>query len=102
MKPENKIAPINFGFIEPPSNPEDYYLGGGNLPRNILQENGDWTDSLPTEERQNIREIETSNCTAFGCLNQIEMYLKRQLILGLSDREEIQWYLDKGYLKKRL
>lgn len=68
---------IKFGFISPTYNPQDYYLGQGNLPRIVLQEKGNWADSLPITEQQTrgiIYIIDSINCTAFATTSQIEAY----------------------------
>lgn len=78
------------GFIEPIITSDNYILGAGNLPIETLVENGDWSQWLPTEERQSKREmgLETYNCTAFGTLNALEtlMYRKYGVRVNYSDR----------------
>ena len=69
---EDKI--IGTGFLPPVFEPEAYFLGSSPIPQKVLEPLGDWTDSLPTDEPQSLRGIETSNCTAFGTTNQIEQY----------------------------
>ena len=81
--------PQNFGFVEPVIEPEAYKFGSGEVDLSQpLQLNGQWDDFLPVEEIQNIRNIETSNCTAFGSTNQIEVYMKRKFTkdYNFSDR----------------
>lgn len=68
---------IKKGFIAPETiAPEEWVLGASNTPKfPVLKEDGNWTNLLPTEERQNIRNIETYNCTGFNTLNPIEILI---------------------------
>lgn len=76
------------GFIAPQITKEHYIFGGGNVPLKTLQEDSDWTSLLPSEEQQNIRGIETFNCSAFGTTNAIEllMYKLTGERINYSDR----------------
>lgn len=58
--------------------PQDYKFGGGFVPMDILQPDGDWEDYLPLKEIQNLNDIEPSACVAFTVLNCIEILIKRQ------------------------
>ena len=71
------ITKLNYkGFIPPKPKPENYVLGDGNVPQVVLQENSDWTTSLPVEEKQNVN-YETFNCVSFGTLSAIETMMFR-------------------------
>ena len=70
---ENKLKS---GLIEPTITPDNYILGGGNVPQVVLQENADWFDYLPIGELQ-LKSTETWNCTAFGMANAIEILMFR-------------------------
>jgi len=65
------------GFIEPVIDETHWILGGGNAPFTEIEPDGDWTEYLPSEEKQNIRGIETYNCTSFNTLNAIEVLMYR-------------------------
>ena len=96
------ITKLNYkGFIPPKPKPENYILGDGNVPQVILQPNSDWTEFLPIEEKQNVN-YETFNCVSFGTLSAIETIMKRKLIGGEFSKEEIKWFLERGFLKKGL
>jgi hypothetical protein len=63
------------GFIAPEITADQYIFGAGNVPLKVIQEDGNWGPILPIEENQNIRNIETYNCTAFGTTNAIELLM---------------------------
>ena len=84
---ENK--PVNHGFLTPVKKDTDYIFGAGQVSlAQPLQLNLDWSDYLPADEDQNLRGIETYNCTAFATSNQIEAYMKRKfgITANYSDR----------------
>ena len=78
-------------FIAPEHKPEDLVFGsvnslGKSLSGKVLREDGQWTDYLPEDESQ-VREVETSNCTAFGTCNAVEILLEELgVIANYSDR----------------
>jgi len=84
MKQQTKI---NYGFKPPVITPDNYVLGGGNVPQTVLQPNSDWTDYLPEKEKQYIN-FETYNCVSFGTLSAIEALMFRLLKekVNYSDR----------------
>lgn len=75
------------GFIAPEIKPEDYVLGAGQVPEEVLQEDADWIPFVPLHEIQRIG-VETYNCTAFGTTNALEILHKRKFRheINLSDR----------------
>jgi hypothetical protein len=79
---------MNYGFKPPVIDNEHYVLGQGNVPFQVLQKNGDWTDSLPVIEKQATPFFDTYNCTGFGATNQIEMYMFKRYgsTVNYSDR----------------
>lgn len=57
---------------------KDYVLGASKVPYIPYQEDGNWEKYLPKYENQTTRMgQETSGCTAWGTLNQIETLYKR-------------------------
>lgn len=68
----------NHGFIAPEITPDQYILGGGLVPQDILQESGQWDSFLPQDEFQLLNGLEVYNCTAFGTLNAIELLARRK------------------------
>src|SRR3990167_9474329 len=60
--------------ISPVKDEQAYILGTGQVPQVVLQENADWTTSLPSNEKQNDR-YERYNCTAYGTTNAIEILM---------------------------
>jgi len=66
----------NYGFIPSKIEGEHYILGGGQLPKIILQPDRNWKPYLPRWESQ-IDKFDTFGCTVFGTLNAIETLLGR-------------------------
>lgn len=63
----------NYGFRLSDITQKDFVLGAErSAPFEVVNESGQWTSYLPEGETQ-VRQIETSSCTAFGTLNQIEI-----------------------------
>lgn len=56
----------------------DYILGGGKVPFEVLQTNGDWSAYLPLKEFQNLNKIEPYACVPFTILNCLETLIKRK------------------------
>ena len=83
----------NYGLILEEQTEDDFVFGAFNAldtkfaGRTVLQENGDWHEYLPMNEKQ-APLFETQACVSFGTLNAIEI-LKKRLFLNddnLSDR----------------
>ena len=77
-KMENKkviTQEIKEGYIEPVIKAEDYVFGSSPIPDVIVREDGQWDDCLPLGEEQ-AKNFETSGCTAFNSLSQIETFEK--------------------------
>jgi hypothetical protein len=66
------------GFIPDTLVPDHYVYGASPVPTEVLVSNGQWHAYLPEDEIQNRNGYETCNCTAYGTLNQIEIYLARK------------------------
>lgn len=77
----------NTGFVKPKIRKDHYVLGGGMLPEEILQPDGNWSNFLPDFEPQN-KKFETYNCTGFNTLNAIETILRR---LGIEENYSDRW-----------
>ena len=71
-----KKKQVQFGFVPSKIESNHYVLGGGMVPKIILQSNRNWKDYLPKWESQ-INGYETYGCTVFGTLNAIETYFNR-------------------------
>src|SRR3990167_2145732 len=78
----------NYGLKIDEIKAEDYIFGSSPLPFEILEESGDWTNSLPSKEAQNLNGIEPYACVAFTVLNCIEILIKRKYVeeVNYSDR----------------
>lgn len=81
-----KLTPIHDGYKHKEIEPGEHHFGAVN--REVLQENGQWTEFLPEEERQSGRLVETMGCTGYGSNNAIEAFVLRKygLRINLSDR----------------
>src|SRR3990167_8520525 len=81
------IKRMNYGYIKSKWDDKNYCLGGNKLPEEIINPDGDWTGSLPTDEPQQIG-FDTLNCTGFGLTNALEIQHKflYKSELNLSDR----------------
>jgi hypothetical protein len=66
-----------YGLILPEIQDDNYVLGGLELPRFVLQPDGQWDLWLPSDEVQN-RYVEPANCTAYGTFSAIETLLRRK------------------------
>lgn len=76
------------GFIAEPIASDQWVLGASPIPKELLMPLGQWHSYLPEDELQNRNGYETCNCTAYGTLNQIEIYYFRKygLRINLSER----------------
>jgi len=70
----------NYGYIEDEIKLDNYILGSVDttktLKGKVLVPSGQWTPWLPVKELQRKNWVETSNCTAFGTLNALEILHK--------------------------
>ena len=78
----------NYGLKFDEIKKEDYIFGGGQVPKEILQPDGDWSSFLPAKEFQNLNGVEPYACVTFTLLNCVETLIKRKYGLdrNYSDR----------------
>lgn len=79
----------NYGLkLNTQKDPRGYVLGGGNVPFEVLQPDGDWQNFLPQKEAQNLNGVEPYACVSYTILNCVEMLIKRKYGLdrNYSDR----------------
>ncbi len=71
---------MNYGLLEIAEDIKDYILGASKvpfIPYIYYNESGDWGDALPKFEKQRTKDgSETSACTVFASINQIETFIK--------------------------
>jgi len=68
---------MNYGLLEIAEDIKDYLLGQNKVPYIFYNEEGDWEKYLPKFEKQRTGNgQETSACTVFGTLSQIETFYK--------------------------
>lgn len=65
-----------YGFIKPTITQDNYIFGGTGLLQQPINDSGDWTKHLPSEESQFNRFIDSMGCTIFGSLNCWEILAK--------------------------
>ena len=58
--------------------PEDFILGGGKIPFEVLQPDGNWFYFLPVKEFQSLAGFESFACVPFTILNCVETLIKRK------------------------
>ena len=66
-----------YGLVIGKEDPNAYILGGGMLPRVILQEDGNWGPFLPVYEPQFNDKYDSYGCTVWATENCIETMLER-------------------------
>ena len=72
---EQEIKIRNYGFKNPVITPDQYVLGGNELPDIVLREDGQYNDYLPLYEPQ-AEKYESWGCTVWGSQNAIEILHK--------------------------
>lgn len=75
-KTTNKEIKYGLKFDEPSS--EHWVFGSSSIPYEILQPDGDWSNSLVVKERQDLNNVEPYACVVFTTLNCIEILIKRK------------------------
>jgi hypothetical protein len=66
-----------YGFKEPVHSAQDFRVGGLiSLPKIVRNPSGDWTNFLPTFERQHGSGWDSYSCTVYGALNAYEALIK--------------------------
>ena len=79
---------MNYGFWGDIILPTDYIQGWFKIPSEVLCENGQWDEWLPSVELQRRNDIETAACVRYTTLNAIEILQKRKygIIADYSER----------------
>lgn len=65
-----------YGLVPSVLEADHYLLGASPLRGDQVRPDGDWRGFLPDGEPQNVRGIETYNCTGYGTNNVLEMLLR--------------------------
>lgn len=68
--------------------PEHWVFGSSEMPYEVLQADGDWSNYLVVKERQDLNNVEPFACVVYTLLNCIEILIKRKYGLerNYSDR----------------
>ena len=86
-------AEFNDGFIEELPQPEHYQHLGGQVIKDVLVEDGDWTKYRPIGELQKRSGSETMACVTFSAMNCLESIINRHVEFvenGKATKEEIE------------
>jgi len=83
---------LNTGLIIQEPLESDYL--GGQLPYEIVVEDGDWSQWLPTGEKQKFARVETMSCVSQATSNSIDCQITRMIKLGLIETEPLIHWLD--------
>jgi hypothetical protein len=92
---EKEIKPIKSGVIIEPLIETDWSLGSSGLAVDIL-EDGDWTQFLPSNEKQR-RFFESMSCTNFSSTTAVEIIFTYLIKKDLLSKEDLDWLSEKGY-----
>lgn len=80
----------DYGFVEPQITDDQYQVFGSfsNLPKTVVQRDGDWSPYRPAYEAQSNNNFDTHGCVTFGTENAIEYWMKKVfgLDINYSDR----------------
>lgn len=69
----------NYGLkFDEVTDPKAYKFGASPVPMEVLQEDGDWSDSLVVKEFQNLNNVEPYACVIFTILTCVEILIKKQ------------------------
>ena len=85
----------NDGFIPRVPTKKDWVFGAIG---EVLNESGDWTPYLPTDERQRKYGLETMSCVTFSACNVIETLMNYKLAHNLISEDNKKWLQDNGYI----
>ena len=68
--------------------PEHWVFGSSEMPYEVLQSDGDWSNYLVVKEIQNLNRVEPYACVVFTLLNCLEILIKRKygIEVNYSDR----------------
>lgn len=69
---------IKYGLKFDEPSPEHWVFGSSEIPYEVLQSDGDWSNSLVVKERQDLNNVEPYACVVFTTLNCIEILIKRK------------------------
>lgn len=88
----------NTGLIIEPLAPEDYRFGSSGLGKVVRVPNGDWSDYLPTGEKQKRQDADKMWCVSASAENTIETEFEYVIQNKSISADDLQWLYDKGYM----
>ena len=92
----NKIK--NYGLIPAKLEAEDWLFRSSKLGLVIRQPDTNWTNWLPTSEKQKRSDEDKMACVTFSALNTCETEFEYQIKEKLINVDDLKWLEDKGYL----
>lgn len=87
----------NYGFQIYELQPEDWSFGSSGLGLEIRRPDTNWTEFLPTGEKQKRQDEDKMACVTFSALNVIETEFIYQIKNKLIDNKDFKWLQDNGY-----
>lgn len=78
-----KYEPIRQSFLYPDITADHYTFGSGQVMGTVLRPDGNWKDFLPSEEYQNINNVESASCFIEAQQHSIATILEEQY--GIND-----------------
>jgi len=88
----------NYGLIVEPLSPEDWLFGSSGLGMEIRREDSDWTNYLPTGEKQKRNDVDKMCCVTASALNVLETEFIYQMKKNLINQDDLNWLKQYGYL----
>lgn len=89
----------NTGFIVADPRPTDFVAGAETgISTYFNNPSGNWSASLPLDERQKINGFETDACVTFSHTNNLEIEGDFAIANGLWQPSSVQWLKDNGYI----
>lgn len=86
------------GLLIKPVAPENYVMGGYTKLSAVTRvASGDWSNQLPTREKQYAFFFDTMSCTTFSALNQCEMQGYWLIDNDHISTEDLLWLHENGY-----
>ena len=88
----------NYGLIPADLEPEDWRFGSSKLGLEVRREDGDWTDYLPTGEKQRRADEDKMWCVAASAENTCETEFNYMIDKKLISPDDYQWLRKNAYI----
>ena len=87
----------NYGLILEPLVETDWLFKSSGLGQIVRRPDGNWSDFLPTFEKQRRGDADKYACVAFSALNTLETEFRYQIDNKLINQDDLNWLKSKGY-----